>query len=431
MIAEFKSPTRLTVLLSAILVAAICSFTFTKAAIKETKAEGPKADLPAVVDAVERTSRRSEPGKDLIAILEEQVRLQEAELKKAVEKVDQMRATLQIPDYQSALLMTPETVLMIERDRIMAKSLQAQYESTYASLKKMDKEGLRNAIPTAAPNNLLNELLNRLTIAKNEITTVSHEFGPQHPKMLQLTSLIANLNADIDARIEGILTGLSVQAKAQEARAEKLAEEEVFTIRRDAEINKKYGPFFQAKRELETQQRIYDTIKLRLLQETVDAAIPAHPNSQSLSVGAALAKPSPRNVNLPVPLTRSLVSFVAADPSRPHDYDRIVKVNAKSELVGEAQSDKIIANLKGGGAPRFVAVRISLISGSDLFIKSLNENYDRLFDLVSGELAALSPEEIEKPGFRNLFRSKLQAQFNRFFESDMVKQVLITEFVVQ
>src|SRR5205814_2005598 len=43
---------------------------------------------------------------------------------------------------------------------------------------------------------------------------------------------------------------------------------------KDAELTERYRPYFEARRRLENLQKLRDAIHLRILQETVDAALP-------------------------------------------------------------------------------------------------------------------------------------------------------------
>ena len=55
---------------------------------------------------------------------------------------------------------------------------------------------------------------------------------------------------------------------ASKGRAEEIERQLQQAKTKDAEKMKEYRPYFAAKRNVETQQRIFETIKLRVLQET-------------------------------------------------------------------------------------------------------------------------------------------------------------------
>jgi hypothetical protein len=72
--------------------------------------------------------------------------------------------------------------------------------------------------------------------------------------------------------VEGILDGLRVKTDAMKAQVKSLEEFVNEARERDYELTKKYQPYDRAKRELENLQKIRDAVKLRLLQEEVEAA---------------------------------------------------------------------------------------------------------------------------------------------------------------
>jgi polysaccharide biosynthesis transport protein len=68
--------------------------------------------------------------------------------------------------------------------------------------------------------------------------------------------------------------GLAAQAAVQEQRATVLSNQVQEAKLTDAMNMEKYRPYFAVKREVDTQQRIFDAIQLRILQENVDASLP-------------------------------------------------------------------------------------------------------------------------------------------------------------
>jgi hypothetical protein len=158
-----------------------------------------------------------------------------------------------------------EKVRVIERDRINARSLQVRYEALSVDLKRLSKEEQRKAIPTAFPDPMLNALLSKLAMTETEFAVLTREAGPDDPKIIQLSALMTNLNAQIDARVKDILTGVENQAKCQAAVVSLLQEEANKLKRQDAELMEKFGSQFQAKRNLE---RVEEIRKLRMLGES-------------------------------------------------------------------------------------------------------------------------------------------------------------------
>ena len=263
------------------------------------------ANKIAEVYGENRRVRSSGASSNSIDILRVQLKAQKVTLDDAQVVMDKYRKALGVADIDAGggiLTVEPETVRMIERERVMAKSLHAQYETLFKKLKGMSPVELRRAIPTASPDTHLSELQSKLASTEIEFSAFVNELGENNPKIVQFGAIITNLNQQIDARVDGILKGLETQAAVQAARIDLLDTEDKNARLKDATQMEKYRPYFQAKRDAETQQRIYETINLRILQETVDAALPKKSIVQTIDE----AEPSLRPVRPNIPLNISL-----------------------------------------------------------------------------------------------------------------------------
>ncbi len=141
-----------------------------------------------------------------------------------------------------------------------------------------------------------------------------------------------------------------------------------------------------------------------------------------------------RSPEMPVPLTREIVAFLparAAEEGKPQDADKMVVLDSKGEAKDVAQPDKILANVANAGGRAYAVARVSLKGPGSDFVQIVNLNRERLLDVATGTLGSKTLEEIEKPGFRNVFRSELLALFNQVLGGNAVSEVVITEFVTQ
>jgi len=81
----------------------------------------------------------------------------------------------------------------------------------------------------------------------------------------------------INERLDGILAGMKVRLQTQQYRRDRLILELDQAKRVDIQLSIQRRPYFQAKRDLESLQTMVDRLKLRLLQERLDAALPPKP----------------------------------------------------------------------------------------------------------------------------------------------------------
>ncbi|MBM3834050.1 MAG: polysaccharide biosynthesis tyrosine autokinase [Verrucomicrobia bacterium] len=240
-----------------------------------------------------------------VKILKEQRDEQEIRLKAAQDRMDELRKELKVSDIDvggPSMTLEPEIVRVIARDRVQAESTSVHFETLLGEFRSKSRAELRKAIPTASPDQHLGELLSKFYAAENTFATLVNNFGSDHPQVRDITSLITNLNAQIEERVDGVILGLEAQARAQKDRVTAFEKQVEDARKKDAEMMEQYRPYFKAKRDVETEQRIYETISLRILQETVDAALP----KQSLVVVIDKAEESKRAVRPNIPLNISL-----------------------------------------------------------------------------------------------------------------------------
>ncbi|MSU21158.1 MAG: polysaccharide biosynthesis tyrosine autokinase [Pedosphaera sp.] len=252
-----------------------------------------------------RLKKTSSASTNSITILRIQLKEQEALMNAAQEDMDRLRKELKVGDLDAGgpiSILEPETLRMIERDRIQAESAFVMYDTILKELKSKNKAELRRAVPTASPDTHLSELLSKYYQTENAFSTMVNSFGPENPQLKDILSLMTNLNAQIEERVDGILAGLATQASAQKARASSLSNQVEVARTEDGRKMEQYRPYFKAKREVETKQRIYETINLRILQETVDSSLP----KQSIVQIIDGAEPSKRAVRPNIPLNIAL-----------------------------------------------------------------------------------------------------------------------------
>jgi beta-lactamase regulating signal transducer with metallopeptidase domain len=188
-------------------------------------------------------------------------------------KLDQLRQRLNALAAQLGL--SPETQRAPDSTRVEAEQSYQRQTTLLAHLKKLPAADLRRVLPAVLPDPLLDSLLQAFAEAEQRYAADRLELGERHPKMDRLRILMETINRQIEERVAGILAGLEIriaQAKAVlDAHTNPPAparSEEPEARRTEPEA------FFALKREVETQQRIVDTLYMRLLAEKVDAQIP-------------------------------------------------------------------------------------------------------------------------------------------------------------
>ena len=101
----------------------------------------------------------------------------------------------------------------------------AQASALVQQLQALNRSELRRVLPTVAPDQLLNRLLEDLAQTVARATEQSVNLAPDHPQLKEKRDKIAALHTQIDERIDGIQEGLKVKAEVLKRQVEDLKRE--------------------------------------------------------------------------------------------------------------------------------------------------------------------------------------------------------------
>ncbi|MBI1194858.1 MAG: tetratricopeptide repeat protein [Gammaproteobacteria bacterium] len=121
-----------------------------------------------------------------------------------------------------------------ERMRSLEKAvIEARVQESYLdkllqeleAIERKDPRDLRAALPTAHPDAVLDRLLTEKGGIEQEIAAKVGDYGPQHPEMLRLKTVLQTLDRQIDSRVEGVLSGLRLKAAQARSVADELTDQ--------------------------------------------------------------------------------------------------------------------------------------------------------------------------------------------------------------
>lgn len=223
----------------------------------------------------------------------------------AEKKVDELRKALKISDIGDSfypMVLEPETVRRLEQDRIRAEQEYVQFQELYTTLTNKSRSELRDTIPTAYRDAALDGLLEKLYQSQQNLTVMLKDYSDEHPEVVRLSAMIATLNKQIDERVDGVMSGLQSIIAARKRIVTEITGQLADAKRMDAENMETYRPYFKAKRDLETQQKLRDSIFIRILQETVDASIPKAGLVEEVDRAQPSQKPVRPNITMNITL---------------------------------------------------------------------------------------------------------------------------------
>jgi capsular exopolysaccharide synthesis family protein len=258
-----------------------------------------------------RTKYRNELSQGGIKALEDEYQKHYREVQALQSEVDKKRIELKISDVGDSFFQTttePETVRNLERDRVAALEQYVNLNGMLEQLRAIEKTNrmqLRKAIPTAMPDPHMERYLDDLAKAEQQYASIVNDFSEEHYEVKRLMEVQATINRQIEARLDGILIGLEARVATAKNMADRLKEEVEKAKADDTAKREQYAPYFLVKRNLENQQRILDTVFMRLLAEKVDSSIPK--GSSVVVIDEASVENKPVRPNIPLNISLGVI----------------------------------------------------------------------------------------------------------------------------
>ena len=202
---------------------------------------------------------------------------QEKRVEAAAAKVTEIRDKYNIMDAggespQTAMLET-ETIRRLESTRIDNFYEFQRMSATLENLQKLKREDpakLRNVMPTVWPDQLLTDLLQKYSIAQQEISTVTNDYGTNHPNVLRIKNVMAEVNDQIDTKVAGMMEGIEQRVATLKAGLASITASLDAVKTNDLSRGLAYSMYATAKRELEFERQIRQTMAMKIVQEEVD-----------------------------------------------------------------------------------------------------------------------------------------------------------------
>jgi succinoglycan biosynthesis transport protein ExoP len=209
--------------------------------------------------------------------LREEADQQYERLRQAQEKVERLRKELNVPVFGTVKL-NDLTLQQLEQQLTAARVETVTREARLNELRKLTPEQLRNAIATIIVDPNVQTLLQDLTNAETRLETLKEDYGPDHPVTRSVIALREKLLQQLNERLEGIKRGFEIEYQVAKARLDELQKQmdEVKTASLILE-GEKYLPFRNAQREEELETRLYDVVKARLQQTSIEMEVPRSP----------------------------------------------------------------------------------------------------------------------------------------------------------
>ncbi|MDB6019650.1 MAG: ywqD 2 [Pedosphaera sp.] len=215
-----------------------------------------------------------------INIFKQQLDVQDREIERLEKKVDELRKTLNIVDTDPqnssgpSQTLGPVNVLHYNSLKIENEALYIKEEKLLTQLKKLSPEELRQALPTAAPDSILLQLLQDKISAESKLVALRNDLGDANPEVLRNIKLVNQLDTNIQERVNGIIVGMEARVASLLAVVNNSQYKVDEAKTNDMVIAEESRPYFLAKQDLDRQKRFRDVLALRTEQEGIENALP-------------------------------------------------------------------------------------------------------------------------------------------------------------
>jgi len=226
-----------------------------------------------------REQNRSDYKKRGIEQLNKDLELAKQEVLVAQTNVDTMRETNKIVDLgpdglAQVSTIGAETIRRLEEQRITIQMERAKWETLYERLTNMTPVELEKALPTAIPDQELTSLLESFHSIKQREVMLNSQLGEKHDSVIQAKAVKAEIQSQLDAKIQGVLAGLLVQVQHARSQYETLTNEFDRAKQSDIDLGAKTRPYYEAKQNLELLKQVKNALMLRIKAEEVEKELP-------------------------------------------------------------------------------------------------------------------------------------------------------------
>ncbi len=208
--------------------------------------------------------------------LQEELAKQNEKVEKMQARVNQIRETNSISDavvdgLQTSVLET-ETIRRLEAQRIQDGADYKQISTLFEKLKKLDKAELRNVLPRAWPDTDMSGLLEKFNTAEQQLTRLEKDYGSEHPDVKGARAVRDKVSEQLDIDAKAIMDAIEVRVSALDAKLKQTTSELDIKKRDDIRRGQIYGEYALAKKDLEMERQLRQTLSMKIMQEQTDSA---------------------------------------------------------------------------------------------------------------------------------------------------------------
>jgi polysaccharide biosynthesis transport protein len=214
-----------------------------------------------------------------IKVLEDQFQSEGEQILAVQTNVDNLRKELAINDSDPGSMnptptLSQEQLRSYNAMRLDGETRYMKLEKQLTQLQALNRDKLRDVLPTLIPDSALSDLLNRLHESQQTFVTLTNDYAPADLHIARVQSLIDELNRQIDARVAGIMVGLENQEQSEKAALDALTASVETAKEKDQTDFIKGQPYWQEKRKLGNMIEFHKLLAAKIESEKLDVEIP-------------------------------------------------------------------------------------------------------------------------------------------------------------
>jgi polysaccharide biosynthesis transport protein len=282
-----------------------------------------------------------------------------------------------------------------EELKLMAEKVRGAKENT-ATLELRYKQivglatspNLIDTIPEAMTNKVLSDLRTQEIQLEQEAIKLSATYGSNHPKIMALERQIASIRGAKNQEIQKIINSLKVQFETARLQEQSITQARDGIQNELEDLQKRTVRYFTLKREVESNEKVYDVVLNRLKETSLTEEFSKSPNATIIQRALVPKAPSSPNVRRGLMLGVSLalllglglallLEYLDNTVSKPEQIEHAlgltylgavpsISLNGKSKEEGNV-AVVALSSPQSMGAEAFRALRTSiLLSSADI-----------------------------------------------------------------
>ena len=246
---------------------------------------GDKKEAADIANAITKAYRdyrlewRSESTEGGIKVLLEKYQAETDQIQTLRSNVDQLRKDLSIQDTDPQSFLPSPTISNEQLRQYHQMMLEGQtrynrIKAQLTQLKALDPSQLKDVLPQINPDTVLSSLLDKLHESQQAYVRLTNDYSTNNPDVIRVSSLIKEVNQQIDDRVNGIMVGMENNLNTEKAALDTLQSEVESAKDKDEDEAVRGQPYWEAKRRLANMVDFHKIFDARIKAEQIDLAIP-------------------------------------------------------------------------------------------------------------------------------------------------------------